>query len=134
MIADSSAWIEMLRGRASEVAQRLERALRQGEPLWMPDAVYQEILQGASDARHFVNLQAQLDMVPLFVPEDSHETARQAAMLYARCRWAGITIRSPNDCLIAACAIEADEPLLHADRDFENIARIAPRLRFVSTP
>jgi predicted nucleic acid-binding protein len=131
MIADSSAWIDMLRGRATKVAQLLERALRQGEPLLMPDAVYQEILQGASDARHFVNLQAQLDMVPLFVSEDSHETARQAAMFYTRCRWAGMTIRSPNDCLIAACAIEADEPLLHADRDFERIATVAPRLRFV---
>lgn len=131
MIADSSAWIEMLRGRASKVAQRLERALRQGESLLMPDAVYQEILQGASDARHFVQLQAQLDMVPVFVPEDSHETARQAAMLYARCRWAGMTIRSPNDCLIAACAMEADVPLLHADRDFEHIATVAPQLRFV---
>lgn len=131
MIADSSAWIEMLRGRASKVARRLEQALHQGEPLLMPDAVYQEILQGASDARHFVNLQAQLDMVPVYVPEDSHETARQAAMLYARCRWAGMTIRSPNDCLIAACAMEADEPLLHADRDFERMATVAPRLRFV---
>lgn len=132
MIADSSAWIEMLRGRTSAVAHRLERALRQGESLLMPNVVYQEILQGASDARHFVNLQAQLDMVPVFVPEDSHETARQAAMLYARCRWAGLTIRSPNDCLIAACAMEADVPLLHADRDFERIARIAVQLRFVT--
>lgn len=130
MIADSSAWIEMLRGHTTPVASRLEQALRKGEPLLMPDAVYQEILQGARDARHFVNLQAQLDMVPVFVPEDSHETARQAAMLYARCRWAGMTIRSPNDCLIAACAIEADVPLLHADRDFEHIATIAPQLRF----
>lgn len=130
MIADSSAWIDMLRGPTSEVGRRLEQALRRGEPLLMPDAVYQEILQGASSARHFVNLQAQLDMVPVFVPEDSHETARQAAMLYARCRWAGMTIRSPNDCLIAACAIEANEPLLHADRDFERIATVAPQLRF----
>ena len=130
MIADSSAWIKMLRGHTTPVASRLEQALRKGEPLLMPDAVYQEILQGARDARHFVNLQAQLDMVPVFVPEDSHETARQAAMLYARCRWAGMTIRSPNVCLIAACAIEADVPLLHADRDFEHIATIAPQLRF----
>ena len=129
MIADSSAWIEMLRGRSSPVSRKLERALRDGEPLQMPDAVYQEVLQGAGDARHFLRLQAQLDMVPTFVPEDSHETARQAAMLYARCRWAGITIRSPNDCLIAACAIEADAPLLHADRDFERIAAMEPRLR-----
>jgi len=129
MIADSSAWIDMFRGRLTQVTQRLHRALQQGEPLLMPDAVYQEILYGASDARHFINLQTQLDVVPVFAPEDSHETARQAAMLYARCRWAGMTIRSPNDCLIAACAIEADVTLLHNDRDFERIAAIEPRLR-----
>ena len=132
MIADSSAWIDMLRGPASEVGRRLEQALRQGEPLLMPYVVYQEILQGASSARHFVSLQAELDKVPSFAPDDSHETARQAAMLYARCRWAGMTIRSPNDCLIAACALEADVPLLHADRDFERIATVAPLLRFAS--
>jgi len=130
MIADSSVWIEMLRGRTSGVALRLQRALRKGEPLLMPDAVYQEILQGASDPHHFINLQAQLDMIPAFVPQDAHETARHAAMIYARCRWAGITIRSPNDCLIAACALEADVALLHADRDFDRIARIEPQLQF----
>jgi predicted nucleic acid-binding protein len=52
-------------------------------------------------------------------------------MLYARCRWRGITIRSPNDCVIAACAIEAGDSLLHADRDFEAIAAIEPRLQLL---
>lgn len=131
MIADSSAWIGLLRGADSSVARRLEQALRQGEPLYMPDVVYQEVLQGASDARHFLRLQAQLDLVPPLACEDARETARQAAILYARCRWQGITVRSPNDCLVAACAIEADEPLLHADYDFERIAGVDVRLRFV---
>ena len=49
-------------------------------------------------------------------------------MFYARCRWQGLTIHSPNDCLIAACAIESDEPLLHADRAFLTLARIDNRL------
>lgn len=129
MIADSSAWIEFLRGRATPVAQRLQKALRRGEPLYMPDVVYQEVLQGASDPHHFVRLQAQLDTVQPYVPPDAREIAHQAAMLYARCRWKGVTIRSPNDCVIAACAIESGEELLHADRDFERIAAIEPQLR-----
>ncbi|HSV46485.1 MAG TPA: PIN domain nuclease [Ramlibacter sp.] len=131
MIADSSAWIAMLRGNHAAVGLRLEKALRRGEPVYMPDTVYQEVLQGASDVQHFLRLQTQLDLVPPFTPEEPRETARQAAMLYVRCRWQGITIRSPNDCLIAACAIEAGEPLLHADRDFERIASIEPKLHFV---
>ena len=131
MIADSSAWISMLRGSDTRVARRLEQALRQGEALYMPDVVYQQVLQGASNAQHFMRLQAQLDLVPPMACEDARETARQAAILYARCRWQGFTIRSPNDCLVAACAIEVDEPLLHADQDFERIAGVDARLRFV---
>ena len=129
MIADSSVWIGMLRGNNAAAGLRLERALRRGEPVYMPDMVYQEVLQGARDVNHFLRLQAQLDLVPPFLPEDPRDVARQAAMLYVRCRWQGITLRSPNDCLIAACAIEAGEPLLHADRDFERIAAIESRLR-----
>lgn len=131
MIADSSVWIELLRGRATSAAQRLERTLQRGERLFMPDVVYQEILQGARDPHHFVRLQSQLDLVPPVSFQDAREVAHLAAMLYARCRWQGITLRSPNDCLIAVCAIEADEPLLHADRDFDRIASVEPRLRFV---
>lgn len=129
MIADTSAWIEMLRSTGSPAAQRLRDALLRRRRLLMPDVVYQEVLQGSAGPQQFMRLQAQLDLVPAFLPADPRETARQAAMLYARCRWQGVTIRSPNDCLIAACAMEAEEPLLHADRDFERIAAVEPRLR-----
>ena len=129
MIADSSAWIELLRATGSPVDLRLQRAIRKGELVRIPAVVYQEVLQGATSATHFMRLQDQMDLIPAFVPEDPREIAREAALLYARCRWQGITLRSPNDCLIAACAIEAGEPLLHADRDFERIAAIEPRLR-----
>ena len=131
MIADSSAWIEFFRATGSRVDRRLGAAMRSGESLTMPDAVYQEILQGAKNAMHFDELRAQLDDVDRYVSEDPRQCAENAAMLYARCRWRGVTIRSANDCLIAACAIEAGEPLLHADRDFEAIARIDPRLQLI---
>jgi predicted nucleic acid-binding protein len=108
---------------------RLQSALLRGEQVLMPDVVYQEVLQGARDVHHFLRLQEQLDQVPHFVADNPRETARLAATLYARCRWQGVTIRSPNDCLIAACAIEADETLLHADHDFDRIATVDTRLR-----
>ncbi|MDO9401254.1 MAG: PIN domain-containing protein [Polaromonas sp.] len=131
MIADSSAWIALLRATGSPVDLRLQQAIRTGETLLMPEVVYREVLQGAPTPRHFVLLQARLDAVPLFTPEDARNLASQAAMLYARCRWQDITIRSPNDCLIAACAIEAGEPLLHADRDFITLATIDKRLQLL---
>lgn len=131
MIADSSAWIEFLRGRPSAAGRRLEQALRTGEFLVMPDIVLQEVLQGARDPQHFARLSERLRAVPRLVLDEPGATAQRAAWLYARCRWSGITLRSPNDCLIAACALEADEPLLHADADFDRIGSIEPQLRFV---
>lgn len=128
MIADTSAWVELLRGTNSQAHVRLRDALVQKVRVWMPDTVYLELLLGARSPAHFVQLQTQLDLLPALVSDDPRETSRQAAMLYARCRWRGLTIRSPNDCLIAAFAIEAGEPLLHADRDFVAIASVEPRL------
>ena len=131
MIADTSAWVELFRGTGSAVHLRLRQALQSGEALFMPDAVYQELLQGARGPEHFVRLQSELDTVRTLDAHDSREVARQGAMLYARCRWQGVTIRSPNDCLIAACAIESGEPLLHADRDFLLLAQIDNRLQLL---
>ena len=48
----------------------------------------------------------------------------QAAVIFRTARLAGYTIRSMNDCLIAATAIRNGVPVLHADRDFGNIARV----------
>lgn len=130
MMADSSAWIEFLRATGSHANRRLRDALAQRKTVWMTDTVYQEVLQGAASPAQFLQLQTLLDAATPWVADNGQETARHAALLYARCRWRGITIRSPNDCLIAACAIEAGEPLLHADRDFEHIASIEPKLTF----
>ena len=78
-----------------------------------------------------MQLQTALDELSPYISPDPFELARNAALLYARCRWQGITIRSPNNCLIAACAIESDMPLLHADRDFLTLASIDKRLQLI---
>jgi predicted nucleic acid-binding protein len=51
----------------------------------------------------------------------------RAAALARRCRRAGEGLRRGLlDCLIAVAAIEADAPVLHADRDFDVLARHTP--------
>jgi predicted nucleic acid-binding protein len=130
MIADSSAWIDFLRATPSRAGRRLQAVLGAGEIVLLPDVVLQEVLQGARDPGHFMRLRDQLDELQPFVPQDPRGLAQLAAWLYARCRWQGITLRSPNDALIAACAIESGQPLLHADVDFGRIASVEPRLRF----
>lgn len=132
MIVDTSAVVEFLRGTGSTTHRALACALRDEVPLWIPAVVLQEVLQGARDASHFIRLQAQLDQLPVFEPEDSHELHRQAALLFARCRWQGVTVRSPMDCVVAACALEADMQLLARDRDFTEICRIEPKLKLIS--
>lgn len=109
----------------------MQRALRDVETILVPEVVYREVLQGAASVRHFLALQAMLDDMEPYVSADPLHLARSAALLYARCRWQGVTVRSPNDCLVAACAIEAGEALLARDRDFAQMARIEPKLKLI---
>jgi predicted nucleic acid-binding protein len=46
-----------------------------------------------------------------------------AAVLYRTCRTRGETVRKLIDCLIAAVAVRAGCEILHADADFEVLAR-----------
>jgi predicted nucleic acid-binding protein len=124
ILADSSAWIEWLRATESPADRRLDELLRRGE-LATTDVVLMEVLIGARNApeqRRLKQLLATCRYVPVQAPGDYEA----AAGLYARCRGAGETIRTSNDCLIAAVAIRTDTPVLHRDADFDAIARHAP--------
>ncbi len=131
MIVDTSAWIEYLRATGSPPDRTISKALAYGEALLIPAVVLQEVLQGAKSPEHYMRLQRELDQLPVFEPEDVVELHRHAALLYARCRWRGLTVRSPMDCVVAACALEADLPLLARDKDFEAIAQIEPLLKLI---
>ena len=54
------------------------------------------------------------------------EVFEEAVALYRNARRTGLTIRSSVDCLIAACAMRHDLAVLHRDRDYAALARIAP--------
>jgi predicted nucleic acid-binding protein len=88
--------------------------------------IVQEVLQGFDDARAFaVARDAMLALPAIEAPLD---VARfiEAAEIYRSARRLGITLRSSVDCLIAACAIRHGVGVLHVDRDFDAIARVAP--------
>ena len=53
---------------------------------------------------------------------DATVAAISAASLYRQLRQKDVTIRKPNDCLIAAFALHFDVELCHNDRDFDQIA------------
>ena len=129
MIADTSAWVEFLRATGSRCDLRLRKAFRAEQTVWMPSVVLQELLQGARNPAQFTRLEAQLERLPGLDALNPRDVARDTAMLYARCRWQGFTIRSPNDCVVAACAIASGLPVLAQDRDFEAMARVEPGLQ-----
>ena len=128
MLVDSSVWVAYLRGDPSVEVGLLLTALKRADPVWIAPPILQEVLQGADTPERFARWEGILSKLPILVDHDSRSAARDAAHLYARCRWAGITPRSANDCLIAMTAIAAHMPVLHRDRDFLAIATVEPRL------
>ena len=131
MLVDSSVWVAYLRGDNLIEVALLTEALEQGAPVWIAPTILQEVLQGADAPERFTRWDRVLGELPMVTAPDAREAARSAAHLYARCRWAGVTPRSANDCLIATHAIFASMPLLHRDRDFELIAGVEPKLMLV---
>jgi predicted nucleic acid-binding protein len=131
MLVDSSVWIAYLRGDSLIEVELLTTALERGESIWLAPPILQEVLQGADSPERFKRWDRVLGELPMVIAPDVREAARSAAYLYARCRWAGVTPRSANDCLIATHAIFGGVPLLHHDRDFDLIAGVEPKLILV---
>ncbi len=129
VLVDTSVWIDWLRKGSRPATVLLDRLIDE-EDIVLAPVVVQELLQGARGEAQLAELRAHFERLPVLLP--SRQTYADAGALYARCRWRGITPRSPHDCLIAQLAIEHDAPLLHDDRDFEAIATVAQRLTFVA--
>jgi predicted nucleic acid-binding protein len=132
MLVDSSVWIAYLRGDNLLEVKLLTKALEHGEAIWLAPPILQEVLQGADSSDRFNRWDRVLGELPMVIAPDARQAARSAAHLYTRCRWAGVTPRSANDCLIATHAIFGGVPLLHYDRDFNLIAGVEPKLVLVA--
>ncbi len=131
VLVDTTVWLDLLRNVDTRPVARLKRLLATGDAAIAP-VILQELLQGASSPQAFERLRTHFTAIPMLAPRRDAATHVAAAALYARCRWQGITLRSPQDCLIAQLAIEHKVPLLHDDGDFESLARIEPKLKLVS--
>lgn len=119
ILVDTSAWIEFLRDTGSRVCVRVDALLDQD--IATCDPVRMEVLAGARDERHLGDLRRLLARAVL-LPTGSTDYEEGAA-LYRRCRRRGSTVRRLNDCLIAAVAVRSRVPVLHADADFDVLAR-----------
>lgn len=122
ILIDTSAWVEFLRDTGSGVCQRVDELLDDDIATCHP--VRMEVLAGARDEAHLNDLRRLLARAAL-LPTRATDYEK-AAGLYRTCRRGGETVRRLIDCLIAATAIRAGIPVLHADSDFDALARRTP--------
>lgn len=119
ILVDTSAWVEFLRDTGSPVCQRVDELL--GDDIATCHSVRMEVLAGARDERHLNDLRRLLARASL-LPTRATDY-EEAAALFRTCRRNGETVRRLIDCLIAAAAIRAGVAVLHADSDFDVLAR-----------
>lgn len=116
---DTSAWIEFLRDTGGPICVRVDQLL--DDDIATCDPVVMEVLAGARDEHHLRKLRALLGRARLL--RTTSTDYEEAAGLYRQCRARGETVRKLVDCLIASTAIRAGIPILHADVDFDVLAR-----------
>jgi predicted nucleic acid-binding protein len=122
ILFDTSVWIDFIQKRDNPQSSLLKEYLLQNNPICLCPPIIQEILQGCKLEEQFEKMKFSLHQLTLL--ECQHYFANVgAATLYFKLRKSGITVRKPNDCLIAWYAINNKIKLCHNDSDFELIAK-----------
>ncbi len=121
VLVDTTVWIDFFGGLPQQHVVALRELIENDENLCVCGVILTEVLQGIrsdADYRKIKDCFDSLILLPM-----RQKTFLRAADLYRSLRKKGVTIRKPIDCMIAAVAIEHDLPLLHNDRDFDQIAK-----------
>ena len=122
IIFDTSVWIELIKQKNTKKSLLLYEYILSNKPLWLTPTIVQEVLQGSKNSQEFESLkESMLGFRCLII--NSVDAAIQAAQLYSSLRQKGVTIRKPNDCLIAVYALHFDLEICHNDSDFDLIAQ-----------
>ncbi|MBA2336757.1 MAG: PIN domain nuclease [Acidimicrobiia bacterium] len=121
-LIDTSAWIEFLKATGSDSHRAVRSMLDTRAELHTTDIVIAELLAGARDDQHLERLRGLLGRCS-HLPIEGLTDYEAAADIYRTCRRAGETVRALTDCVIAAVALRTNHAVLHADRDFDLIAR-----------
>ncbi len=122
LIFDTSVWIDFLNKKETHEAGLLEEYILTDREVLLLPIILQEILQGIREDNVYTHVKETLSFFPL-LELPAYESAIGAAELYRSLRRRGITIRKSNDCLIAYYAIWYSIPLVHTDRDFDQISK-----------
>jgi predicted nucleic acid-binding protein len=122
VLVDTGIWIDFLAGKNSREVSLLSLLLEQEESIAFIGLILQELMQGCStenDARII-----ERSFRPFIEIYPRRSSYRLAAKIFRDCRKRGYTIRSCIDCLVAACAMEADCFVHHRDRDYSYMEEV----------
>ena len=121
-LVDTSVWIDVFRR-----PRRIDLpALIDPDEIVTCLPVAQEVLQGFRDDHAFRVARDAMRALPIVEAPLGRAVFEDAVDLFRLARRNGVTVRSSTDCLIAVCALRNDLTLLHHDRDFDQIAKVAP--------
>jgi predicted nucleic acid-binding protein len=128
ILADTSAWIDYLRGTGTEAATALDKVLTDGRVV-LGDLILAEIMRGVtadSEWRRVWSLLKPLRCVVLGGRDIAIIAGRNNRIL----RMKGVTMRGTIDLLIATWCIENGIALIHRDRDFDGMERHLGLIRY----
>lgn len=125
LICDSSTWINFLNGINTPQEILLARAIVENRPIFTCPVILQEVLQGIREDKEYEKVKTQIMKFEI-ISDLWTEASIGSAEIYRSLRKKGVTIRKPNDCLIAWYAIHHDLTLVHNDVDFDLIAQHTP--------
>ena len=117
--------MEQFRRTESAVHRTLRGLLDEDADVVVTEVVVLEVLSGARSELELHRMRRMFLAFPV-LPLNGVADFETAAGLYRACKQAGESIRKLTDCLIAVPTIAAEATLLHADRDFEILARHTP--------
>ena len=121
VLVDTTVWIDFFADRPQPHVAALQKLIEEDADLCVCGVILAEVLQGIradADYRKTKDYFESLILVPM-----RRTTFEKSAALYRSLRKKGVTIRKPIDCMIASVAVEHALPLLHNDRDFDQIAQ-----------
>ena len=131
VLVDTSILIGYFKGIKGEPYEMLDFLIDQNIPLGICYQIYQEVLQGSRNEKEFGVLKQYLNAMDFYDVRYGRKSYENAAVLYYKCRKAGITPRSTVDLIIAQIAIDNNLLLFHNDRDFVLMNQIIPELKIL---
>ena len=87
--------------------------------------IVQEVLQGIREPGPFRLAKSALRSLPTLDDPMGFDVTESAVNLYRPARRGGLTVRSSVDCVIAAVALKHGVGVLHVDRDYAALAKVA---------